>query len=697
MTMNRTPEDPRPGLALEVLPAHFGICRMRPNSKLPRWLHRSSFFSISRSSEELSIVCEEELIPQDLRCERGWRAIKVLGPLDLSLIGVLDSLARPLTRADVSIFALSTFETDYLLVRDSKLRRAVAVLEKAGHSFDDKPGSAAAERQEKTADQRPATESKAAETMAAATPPPEHPKANRVVKALSDLFTSVRSAPAEPETEAEPAAEDSLPEAAENGTAEAEQEPSAGPTVDEDERQPRKRRQPRRRRPQRGGQAEKEKPAAPERPAEAEKPAEPAIPAKPPRPASAIDEGADTEGLYTGAIPQGDVEVTAGSFESLGLSAPILKTVRDVGFEHPTPVQAGVIPRAMEGRDVIGLAETGSGKTAAFCLPLAERLTHGKGLRGLILCPTREIALQTKAFLDIFGRDHELETVSVIGGVKMGPQISGFRRRADILVATPGRLADHLRRRNLKLDELEELVLDEADHMLDLAFLPQIREILEQVPGTHRTMMFSATMPPPIERLAQLFMNDPVTVDFRPEGHVASGIEHRLYLVQEEDLKDCVIALLGEIEGSTLIFTRRKLHSEWLARQLELGGFDASRIHSDRSQAQRVRALRGFREGKHRILVATDVAARGLDIPRIQHVINYSLPETTDDYIHRAGRTARGSAAGIVSSIGTWKDKITVQDIERRLGIKIPRCTVEGVEPYVELKKRKQVRRRRLL
>jgi len=371
--------------------------------------------------------------------------------------------------------------------------------------------------------------------------------------------------------------------------------------------------------------------------------------------------------------------------------------VREVGFQHPTPVQTGVIPEAMKGRDVIGLAETGSGKTAAFCLPLAERLTHGKGIRGLILCPTREIALQTKAFLDIFGRDHELETVAVIGGVKMGPQISGFRRRADILVATPGRLADHLRRRNLDLDELEELVLDEADHMLDLGFLPQIREILEQVPAVHRTMMFSATMPPPIERLAQLFMTDPVTVDFRPEGHVASGIEHRLYLVNEEDLKDCVIALLGEVEGSTLIFTRRKLHSEWLARQLELGGFDAGRIHSDRSQAQRVRALRGFREGKHRILVATDVAARGLDIPRIQHVINYSLPETTDDYIHRAGRTARGNAAGIVSSIGTWQDKITIQDIERRLGIKIPRCTVAGVEPYVEIKKRKQVRRRRLL
>lgn len=297
---------------------------------------------------------------------------------------------------------------------------------------------------------------------------------------------------------------------------------------------------------------------------------------------------------------------------------------------------------------------------------------------GLILCPTREIALQTKALLDIFGKNHDLETVVVIGGVKMGPQISGLRRRPDIIVATPGRLADHLRCGNVRLDELEELVLDEADHMLDLGFLPQIREILEQVPGKHRTMMFSATMPAPIERLAQMFMDDPVRADIRSVGHVASGIEHRLYLVREEDMKSCLVALLHEVEGSTLIFTRRKLYTEWLARQLELAGFRVARIHSDRSQAQRVCALRGFREGQHRILAATDVAARGLDIPRIQHVINYGLPETVEDYVHRAGRTARGNAAGIVSSIGTWQDKLIMGDIERALGIEVPRHRRRG-------------------
>ena len=409
------------------------------------------------------------------------------------------------------------------------------------------------------------------------------------------------------------------------------------------------------------------------------------------------DAGARAEGLFTGAIPQHPVEITDQSFADLGLSGPILETIREVGFEHPTPIQAKVIPVAEEGFDVIGLAETGSGKTAAFCLPLAEKLTHGRGTRGLILCPTREIALQTKAFLDIFGRDHELETVAVIGGVKMGPQIDGFRRDADILVATPGRLADHLRRGNVKLDKLEELVLDEADHMLDLGFLPQIKEILEQVPEDRRTLMFSATMPPPIERLAQHFMKNPVRCDIRPEGQLATGIEHRLYLVNDEDRKDCLLALLGEVEGSTLIFIRRKLYTEWLARQLELGGFPVARIHSDRSQAQRVQALRAFREGKVRILVATDVAARGIDVPLIQHVINYGLPEQVGDYVHRAGRTARGSAAGIVSTIGTWQDKLMVRDIELDLGITMPRCVAEGVEPYKELPKRKTVRRRRLL
>ncbi|MEM8998426.1 MAG: DEAD/DEAH box helicase, partial [Acidobacteriota bacterium] len=409
------------------------------------------------------------------------------------------------------------------------------------------------------------------------------------------------------------------------------------------------------------------------------------------------DGGDDAAGLYTGAIPQNPVETTEDDFTSLGLSPRMVQTLSEIGFVHPTPIQAAVLPMALEGSDIVGLAETGSGKTGAFGLPLAERLHHGRGVRGLILCPTREIALQTKAFLDIFGRDHELETAVVIGGVKFQPQINALRRHPDIIVATPGRLADHMRRGNVRMDKIEELVLDEADHMLDLGFLPQIQEIVARVPRNRRTMMFSATMPPSIERLAQRFLNDPYLVDLRPVNRVAAGIAHRLYLVDSGDERKCLISLLEEVDDTTLVFARRKLDTEFLARQLQLAGLPAERIHSDRSQAQRVHALRGFREGKNRILVATDVAARGIDVPHLAHVINFGMPDSVEDYVHRAGRTARGKAVGIVSSVGTWKDKPMVKEIERVLGKPIERREAQGVSAYKELTPKRGRRRRRRL
>ncbi len=394
------------------------------------------------------------------------------------------------------------------------------------------------------------------------------------------------------------------------------------------------------------------------------------------------------------AIPQHPVATTHEDFSSLGLSEPILRSVARIGFTHPTPIQAAVIPAALTGRDIIGLAQTGSGKTAAFCLPLAERLTHGRGVRGLILSPTREIALQTQAFLEVFGKDHDLETVCLIGGVAMGPQIQGLRGEPDIVVATPGRLLDHLRRRNVKLDRLEELVFDEADHMLDLGFMPQIQEILEFLPPKRRTMMFSATMPEAIERLARRLMADPVRVDILPQGRAAEGISHRLYLVSPDDKKACLLALLHQELGSTLVFIRRKVDAEWLCKILGNEGHPVERIHSDLSQGQRTDALQGFREGEHRILVATDIAARGLDIPRIQHIVNFDLPETVEDYIHRAGRTARGTLRGTVSSIAIWQDKVMIRDIEDALGKEIPRCTLPGVEPWQEMKTRPRGRHR---
>lgn len=388
--------------------------------------------------------------------------------------------------------------------------------------------------------------------------------------------------------------------------------------------------------------------------------------------------------MQTVAIPQHPVQTTDQTFAALGLSEPILRLVAEIGFVHPTPIQAAVIPAALAGRDLVGLAETGSGKTAAFALPLADRLTHGKGLRGLILSPTREIALQTKAFFDLFGQDHQLRTVCLIGGVKMGPQIHGLSRGPDIVVATPGRLFDHLERGNVRLGDIEALVLDEADHMLDLGFLPQVQRILQELPDQRQTLMFSATMPPVIDRLAQRFMHDPAIIDITPEGKAAQGISHRLYLVDPEHKKALILALLNLELGSTLVFIRRKSDAEWLSGVLEREGHPVERIHSDLSQGQRVQALQGFREGEHRILVATDIAARGIDVPHTSHIINFDMPETVDDYIHRAGRTARGTAAGLVSSIATWMDKPIVKDIEQTIGLELPRCTIPGVPPYVE-------------
>ena len=397
--------------------------------------------------------------------------------------------------------------------------------------------------------------------------------------------------------------------------------------------------------------------------------------------------------MLTRGIPQHTVTTTDKSFANLGLGQSILDALAEISFVHPTPIQAEVIPLALAGRDVIGLAQTGSGKTAAFALPMAQRLWHGRGVRGLILSPTREIALQTQAFLELFGRDHKLTAACVIGGVRMGPQVDALRGRPDIVVATPGRLLDHMERGNVSLDGIEHLVLDEADHMIDVGFLPQMMRILERLPTWRQTLMFSATMPPSIERLARRFMDSPAIIDLRPLTRAAAGIEHRLYLVEEADKKRCLFSLVESEPGAALVFVRRKIDAEWASRQLEQAGHPVDRIHSDLNQSQRVAALQGLRQGEHRILVATDIAARGIDIPVIDHIINYNVPETVEDYVHRAGRTARGTAGGIVSTIATWKDREQVRAIEQVLGQTLPRCEAPGVPAYVE-RPRTAVRRR---
>jgi ATP-dependent RNA helicase RhlE len=395
-------------------------------------------------------------------------------------------------------------------------------------------------------------------------------------------------------------------------------------------------------------------------------------------------------------LPHHPVPTTAARFEDLALSPAILQSIHEVGFEHPTPIQAAVIPEALKGRDLIALAQTGSGKTAAFVIPLAEKLTHGRGTRAMIVSPTREIALQTQAFIELFGRNHDLQAACVIGGVKYKPQMKAIAAEPDIVVGTPGRLLDFIDRRHLKTSAVEELVLDEADHMLDLGFLPQVRKIVSKIPRERRTMMFSATMPGAIEELARGLLRDPLRIDITPKGRAAVGISHRLYVVAPENKRPLLLALLHQELGTTLVFARRKIDAEWLYHILERQGHPVERIHSDRSQGGRTKALDSFRSGSHRILVATDIAGRGIDVPGIEHVINFDIPESVEDYIHRAGRTARADREGIVSSIVTWQDLMMVRSIEGALGAAIPRCSVPGVEAWVESKREPQKRRTRL-
>jgi ATP-dependent RNA helicase RhlE len=395
------------------------------------------------------------------------------------------------------------------------------------------------------------------------------------------------------------------------------------------------------------------------------------------------------------SLPKHPVPETDRSFDELGLAPELRLAVAELGWTHPTPIQAAIVPVALTGRDVVGLAETGSGKTAAFALPMVQRLEAGRGITGLILSPTREITLQTKAFLDYFGATRRLRAVTLIGGLNIRHQMDELKKKPDIVVATPGRLLDHLERRTVRLDKVGELVLDEADHMLDLGFLPQIHHVLEKLPKVRHTMMFSATMPTDVARLAQRFLTDPERVDITPPGRAASGITHRLYLVDVDNKRPAIHSLLNHELGPTLVFVRRRSDAEWLYRILLREGHPVERIHADLSQKERLDSLGGFREGRHRILVATDVAARGIDIPAIRHVVNYDIPETVEDYIHRGGRTARGDLTGLVSTIATWMDKEMIREIERALGAALARCTTPGVEPYVEHVPRRRMGRRR--
>jgi ATP-dependent RNA helicase RhlE len=373
-------------------------------------------------------------------------------------------------------------------------------------------------------------------------------------------------------------------------------------------------------------------------------------------------------------------------FSQLELHPRLLPGIADLGFVTPTPIQKEAIPPAMAGRDVLACAATGSGKTAAFLLPIAHRLMdRPRGTtRVLILTPTRELAAQILEDLRDLAARTRLRGAAVYGGVGMAPQVQAFRDGVDVMIATPGRLLDHFRSPHGKLDGLEYLVLDEADRMLDMGFLPDIRRILAHLPAKRQTLFFSATMPKPIQQLSRELLHDPVMVNLHREAKPAAGITHSAYPVQQTLKSGLLVALLnrGEMKQA-LVFTRTKHRANRLAKFLDRHGISTERIHGNRSQSQRTAALAGFRNGRHRVLVATDIAARGIDIEALGHVINFDVPGLPDDYIHRVGRTARAELTGDAITFVSPDEESTLRTIERAVGQRISRVTLPGFD-YAE-------------
>ncbi len=369
-------------------------------------------------------------------------------------------------------------------------------------------------------------------------------------------------------------------------------------------------------------------------------------------------------------------------FAKLGLSAPLLEAVRDLEYREPTPIQSRAIPLILEGRDVIGSAQTGTGKTAAFGLPLLHLLgEHAPGPRVLVLEPTRELAGQTGEMLGKLASHTNLTGVVVYGGVGYERQRDAFRRGIDVLVATPGRLLDHLRQRALQLNHVKYLVLDEADRMLDMGFLPDVKRIVGECPRKRQTMLFSATVPPEIESLIKWAMHEPTTIEIGQRRSPAETVKHVLYPVAELQKRELLLALLEEVHWeSVIIFCRTRRGADNIQRLLKQKDHKAAAIHSDRTQRERQQALDGFREGRFEVLVATDIAARGLDIADVTHVINYDVPEHPEDYVHRIGRTGRAQATGDALTLMLTEDAPKVEAIEKYIRQKIERVKLEGFE-----------------
>jgi ATP-dependent RNA helicase RhlE len=370
-------------------------------------------------------------------------------------------------------------------------------------------------------------------------------------------------------------------------------------------------------------------------------------------------------------------------FTALGLSEKVLEGVRAAGYTEPTPIQLRAIPLVLSGRDVIGSAQTGTGKTAAFALPILSKLgQHSQvGPRVLILEPTRELAAQVETAFHDYARFTNLKTTVVFGGVGYGRQNDELRAGTDIVVATPGRLLDHLEQGTLRLDKIEFLVLDEADRMLDMGFLPDVRRIVEKCPRQRHTALFSATIPPQIETLIKWAMHNPETIEIGARRSPAETIKHVIYPVSDSQKSDLLIQLLERVNyNSVLVFCRTKHGADRIAGLLKRNNHAVAVLHSNRTQREREQALAGFRNGKFEVLVATDIAARGLDIADVSHVINYDVPQHPEDYIHRIGRTGRAEATGDAFTIMIAEDAPHVFAIERFISQKIPRVKLENFD-----------------
>ncbi len=371
---------------------------------------------------------------------------------------------------------------------------------------------------------------------------------------------------------------------------------------------------------------------------------------------------------------------TGGGFYGLGIAPGLLNILDRSGYTNPTPIQLKAIPAAMEGKDVVGVAQTGTGKTLAFGIPMLQRLAKEKG-KGLVLLPTRELALQVEVELHKIGRPLGLRTAVLIGGLSLKPQMTMLAKDPHVIIATPGRLIDHLMQKSVSLAGVSILVLDEADRMLDMGFQPQIRRILEVVPKNRQTMLFSATLPPEIMAIASGYMRLPIRIEVAPPGTTVEKVSQEIIIVRRDAKPALLEKVLNEYTGSTLVFTRTKYGAKKVTRTVRGMGHNAAEIHGNRSLAQRRDALDGFKSGKYRVLIATDIAARGIDVKGIELVINYDLPSQSEDYVHRIGRTGRAGAEGHAISFALPEESQEIRAIERLIRKPIRVSAAPGSNP----------------